>query len=162
MTKKYKLSNGLSVVLNKMEHMKSVSMGIFVKSGSIYENKSSNGISHFIEHMLFKGTKNRTAEKISEESDRLGGNLNAYTAEECTCIYIKVLSEEDEKALDLIMDIAANPVFSETAIENEKKVIIEEIASADDNPEDAAQEILMSNMFRDHPVGMPVLGSMKT
>ncbi len=161
MTKKYKLSNGLSVVLNKMEHMKSVSMGIFVKSGSIYENKSSNGIAHFIEHMLFKGTKNRIAEKISEESDRLGGNLNAYTAEECTCIYIKVLSEEAEKALDLIMDIAANPVFSETAIENEKKVIIEEIASADDNPEDAAQEILMSNMFRDHPVGMPVLGSIE-
>lgn len=159
MTEKYKLANGLSVVLNKMPHMKSASMGIFIKSGSVYENKGNNGIAHFIEHMLFKGTKNRTAHEISEESDELGGNLNAYTAEDCTCVYVKVLSEEAPRAIELLLDIVSNPVFDEMAIENEKKVIAEEISGTDDNPEDAAQEMLMSNMFREHPIGMPVLGS---
>ena len=93
MTEKYTLDNGLSIVLNCMPHMKSVSAGIFIKSGSVYENAQNNGIAHFIEHMLFKGTENRTAEQISEESDELGGTLNAYTAEECTCLYIKVLAQ---------------------------------------------------------------------
>lgn len=159
MTQKYTLDNGMKAVLTGMPYMKSVSIGIFVKSGSVYETAQNNGIAHFIEHMLFKGTKNRTARQISEESDELGGTLNAYTAEECTCLYIKVLADDIARALDLLFDIALNPVFDGDAIENEKKVILEEISGAEDNPEDAAQEMLMSNMFRGHPVGMPVLGS---
>ena len=161
MTQKYTLDNGMRVVLNSMPYMKSVSIGIFIKSGSVYESEHNNGIAHFIEHMLFKGTTNRTALKISEETDELGGTLNAYTAEECTCLYIKVLAEDTLHALDLLFDIALNPVFEAEAIENEKKVILEEISGAEDNPEDAAQEMLMSNMFKCHPVGMPVLGSEK-
>lgn len=161
MIEKYTLDNGLKVVLNSMPFMKSVSIGIFIKSGSVYETFENNGIAHFIEHMLFKGTKNRTARQISEESDEMGGTLNAYTGEECTCLYMKVLSSDVSEALELLFDVACNPVFDEDAIENEKKVILEEIASADDNPEDAAQEMLMSNMFRNHPVGMPVLGNAK-
>ena len=128
MTQKYTLDNGMKAVLTGMPYMKSVSIGIFVKSGSVYETAQNNGIAHFIEHMLFKGTKNRTARQISEESDELGGTLNAYTAEECTCLYIKVLADDVARALDLLFDIALNPVFDGDAIENEKKVILEEIS----------------------------------
>lgn len=156
---KFTLDNGIQAVLDNMPYMRSVSIGIFIKSGSVYENEQNNGIAHFIEHMLFKGTKNRSALQISEEADELGGTLNAYTAEECTCLYIKVLSEDISRALDLLLDIAFEPVFDADAIENEKKVILEEISGAEDNPEDAAQEMLMSNMFKGHPIGMPVLGS---
>ncbi len=159
MIKKYTLENGMRAVLNEMSYMKSVSIGIFIKSGSVYETPKNNGIAHFIEHMLFKGTKKRSADRISHESDELGGALNAYTAEECTCLYIKVLADDIENALDLLFDIAFDPVFDPNAIENEKKVILEEIYGAEDNPEDSAQEMLMANMFRGHPVGMPVLGS---
>lgn len=156
---KYTLKNGLGVTLDSMPYMKSVSMGIFIKCGSAYETQKNNGISHFIEHLLFKGTKTRSAEDISRQSDELGGNLNAYTAEECICVYIKVPSRDAKTAFDLICDIVANPIFDNTAIENEKKVINEEISSALDNPEDAAQELLMASMFKNHSVGMPVLGS---
>ncbi len=159
MIKKYTSENGVRAVLNPMPYMKSVSIGIFIKSGSVYETPQNNGMAHFIEHMLFKGTTKRTAAQISHESDELGGALNAYTAEECTCIYIKVLASDIENALDLLFDIAFDPVFDEDAIENEKKVILEEISGAEDNPEDAAQEMLMANMFESHPVGMPVLGN---
>ncbi len=155
------LPNGLTLVLNPMPHMKSVSMGIFIKCGSAYETKENNGISHFIEHLLFKGTKNRTAKQISEEADELGGSLNAYTSEECICLYLKVLERDGAQALDLLCDIACNPVFDSDAIENEKKVISEEIAGAEDNPEDAAQEMLMAAILPYHPVGMPVLGNEK-
>lgn len=158
---KYTLENGLGVTLDSMPYMKSVSLGIFIKCGSSYETPKNNGISHFIEHLLFKGTENRSAEDISKQSDELGGNLNAYTAEECICVYIKVPSREAENAFDLICDIVANPVFDGVAIENEKKVISEEISSALDNPEDAAQELLMAGMLKNHSVGMPVLGSIK-
>ncbi len=161
MIKKKIYENGLTVILEPMPYMKSASAGIYIRSGSVYETKETNGIAHFIEHMLFKGTSRRSAQQISEEADDLGGTLNAYTAEECTCIYIKVLAEQISKALDLILDIAGDPLFDKADIENEKKVIIEEIASANDDPEDAAQEVLMSNMFREHPVGMPVLGNRK-
>lgn len=156
---KYKLENGLGVALECMPYMKSVSIGIFIKCGSAYETPKNNGISHFIEHLLFKGTENRSAEDISRQSDELGGNLNAYTAEECICVYIKVPSREVQTAFDLICDIVANPIFDSVAIKNEKKVIYEEISSALDNPEDAAQELLMAGMFNRHSVGMPVLGS---
>lgn len=156
---KFTLDNGIRVALDNMPYMRSVSIGIFIKSGSVYESEQNNGIAHFIEHMLFKGTKSRSALQISEEADELGGTLNAYTAEECTCLYIKALSEDIDRALDLLLDIAFEPVFDDDAIENEKKVILEEIFGAEDNPEDAAQEMLMSNMFRGHSIGMPVLGS---
>ena len=112
--------------------------------------------------MLFKGTSARSSSRISEESDELGGTLNAYTAEECTCVYIKVLAAWVKHAFDLVDDIVSDPIFDDAAIENEKKVIIEEIASADDNPEDAAQEMLMSNMFAASSIGMPVLGRLET
>ena len=157
----FELPNGLRVVLEPMPYMRSVSMGIYVDCGSAYENKLNNGISHFVEHLLFKGTKNRTAEMISEEADELGGTLNAYTAEECVCLYIKVLKNDVKRALELLCDVATAPIFDEDAIENEKRVIIEEILSADDNPEDAAQEMLMSGMLPNHPIGMPVLGSVE-
>lgn len=156
---KYTLKNGISVALDTMPYMKSVSMGVFIKCGSAHETRENNGISHFIEHLLFKGTRTRSADDISRESDELGGSLNAYTAEDCICVYIKVLSRDLKQAFDLLCDIVTDPVLDEIAIENEKKVINEEISSAEDNPEDAAQELLMAGMFRDHSVGMPVLGS---
>ena len=150
---KYYLKNGVQVILNPMPHMRSAAAGVFIRSGSIYETPDNNGIAHFIEHMLFKGTKNRSLQQIAEESDRLGGNLNADTCEEYTCIYMKVLEEDVFQAVDLLTDIACNPVFEESALENEKNVVLEEIINAEDNPEDAVQEMLMRNMFRSHPVG---------
>lgn len=156
---KYKLNNGVGVVLDSMPYMRSVSIGVFIKCGSAYETRENNGISHFIEHLLFKGTQTRSADDISRESDELGGSLNAYTAEDCICVYVKVLSRDLKQALELLCDIVTDPVFDDAAIENEKKVISEEISSAEDNPEDAAQELLMAGMFRNHSVGMPVLGS---
>lgn len=146
-------------MVTPMPYMRSASAGIFIRSGSVYETEQNNGIAHFIEHMLFKGSRTRTAEQIAEESDRLGGTLNAYTAEECTCIYIKTLGEDVKAALELIADIACQPVFDPEAIEKEKNVVQEEIINAEDNPEDAVQEMLMKNMFSNHPVGQPVLGS---
>ena len=111
MVKEFFLKNGIQVIYEPMQEVRTVSFGVWVKVGSAYETKKNNGISHVIEHMLFKGTTNRTALKISEETDELGGTLNAYTAEECTCLYIKVLAEDTLHALDLLFDIALNPVF---------------------------------------------------
>lgn len=157
--KRITLSNGLAVVLEGMTHMRSAAIGVFIKCGSGWEDKANNGISHFIEHLLFKGTYTRTARDISQQADELGGSLNAYTAEECICVHLKVLAEDTLAALDLVSDIVCHPAFDEEDIENEKKVILEEIAVTNDNPEDAAQELMMSGMFPHSPVGMPVLGS---
>lgn len=159
MYKIHYLKNGMCLVLEEMPAVKSVSVGIFVKSGSMYETKEENGISHFIEHMLFKGTKNRTAKRIAEEMDSVGGHINAYTAKECTCYYTKVLPEDLELSVDILSDMYYNSLFREEDIELERGVIIEEINMYEDSPEDVALDSVAELMWAGNPMGNPVAGT---
>jgi len=155
----YKLLNGMRLVYEKMSGVKSVSIGIFVKSGSMYETKKEMGISHFIEHMLFKGTKSRSAKRIAEEMDFIGGHINAYTARECTCYYTKVLAEDIALSVDILSDMYYNSLFRDEDIELEKNVIIEEINMYEDSPEDIALDSVCEYMWKDNPLGYLISGT---
>ncbi len=155
----YYLKNGICLVYEKMPFAKSVSVGIWVKSGSMYEKPEENGISHFIEHMLFKGTKSRSARKIAEEMDFAGGHINAYTARECTCYYTKTLEENLSLSIEILSDMYYNSLFREEDIELERGVIIEEINMYNDSPEDVALDTILERMWNKNPLGYPVAGT---
>lgn len=156
-----KLENGVSIVMEQMEWVRSISLGIFIKNGSINEDKTTNGISHFIEHMLFKGTKTRTAKQIAEEMDNIGGQLNAFTSKEYTCYYARVLDTHIDKSIDILTDMLFNSKFDNVDIEKEAKVILEEIDMYEDSPEDAVFANLQKNVFKNTPLGYSVLGTKK-
>ena len=156
------LSNGLTVLTEKMDHIRSVSMGIWVKSGSRHEDPLVNGISHFVEHMVFKGTSNRTAEDIARQVDSIGGNMDAFTAKECICFNVKVLDEHLPVAMDILSDLVLNPVFDTKDIGRELGVILEEIKMDEDNPDYLVHEIFTQNFWKDHPLGKPILGTRDT
>jgi len=156
------LKNGLRIIGERIPHYRSVSVGLWVESGSQYETPKENGISHFIEHMLFKGTEKRTARDIAEEMDAVGGQLNAFTSKECTCFYAKVVDEHLPLAMDVISDLVRHPKLDEEDIEKEKGVVIEEINMAEDSPEDLVFELLMLAHYGDQPVSRPILGTEKT
>lgn len=162
MYKTYYLKNGICLVYEQMPHIKSVSVGIWVKSGSMYETEDESGISHFIEHMLFKGTKNRTAKDIAEEMDFIGGHINAYTARECTCYYTKTLGEHLEKSLEILSDMYYNSLFKEDDIELERGVIVEEINMYEDSPEDVALDTVAELMWEGSPLGRNIAGKTET
>jgi predicted Zn-dependent peptidase len=145
-----------------MSHVRSVSVGVWVGTGSRRETAEQNGISHFIEHMLFKGTANRSAEDIARSVDSLGGNLDAFTAKEMVCYNTKVLDEHLPIAMDVLSDLVLNPLFREDDIEKEKGVILEEIKMDADNPDYLVHEIFSSNFWKDHPLGKPILGTKET
>lgn len=156
---KHKLDNGIRIVAEEIKYVNSVSLGIWVKVGSRYENVNNNGVSHFIEHMLFKGTKNRTAKEIASSIDKIGGQLNAFTAKECTCYYAKVLDTHFDIALDILTDMFFNSSFSEIEIEKEKGVVLEEIGMYEDSPEDLVHDIFTQSVWSGNPLGMPILGT---
>ncbi len=156
------LPNGLTVISEEMKHIRSVSIGIWIKTGSRDENPEWNGISHFIEHMVFKGTRNRTAEAIARQVDSIGGNLDAFTAKECVCFNVKVLDEHLPVALDILADLVLNPVFAVEDIVRERRVILEEIKMDEDNPDYLVHEIFTQNFWKDHPLGKPILGTKET
>ena len=156
------LPNGLIVLTEKMEHLRSVAMGIWVKSGSRYEAAEINGISHFVEHMLFKGTKSRSAQHIAREMDAIGGNLDAFTGKETICFSVKALSNHVPIALDVLSDLVLNPTFAGPDIERERGVILEEIKIDEDNPDVLVHEIFTQNFWKDQPLGKPILGTTKT
>lgn len=158
MINKYTLDNGLRIVAEKIDYVKSVSLGIWVKVGSVNENDMTNGMSHFIEHMLFKGTTNRSANKIAEDVDNLGGQINAFTSKECTCFYIKVLDENLDEAIDILSDMFFNSTFNEEDIKKEISVVIEEIKMYEDSPEDVVHEKLTEIIFDNSPLALPILG----
>ncbi len=162
MYQKHKLSNGIRVITEKIPYMKSVSLGIWVGVGSINENSTNNGITHFIEHMLFKGTKNRTAKEIAESIDNIGGQLNAFTSKECTCYYAKVLDSHIETAIDVLTDMLFHSTFSDIEIDKEKSVVLEEINMYEDSPEDNVYDLLSKVVFEKHPLGFPILGDCDT
>ncbi|HET9698775.1 MAG TPA: pitrilysin family protein [Terriglobales bacterium] len=156
------LSNGLTILTEEMPHVRSVSIGIWIKTGSRHESPEWNGISHFSEHMVFKGTKSRNAEQIAREVDSVGGNMDAFTAKECICFDVKVLDEHLPKALDILSDLVLNPVFDASELKRERGVILEEIKMDEDNPDYLVHEIFTQNFWKDHPLGKPILGTKET
>src|SRR2546426_11399048 len=156
------LPNGLTIITEEMQHIRSVSIGIWVKTGSRHEEAAANGISHFVEHMVFKGTKTRTAEDIARQVDSIGGNMDAFTAKECVCFNVKVLDQHLPIALDVLTDLVLNPVFDTQDIARERGVILEEIKMDEDNPDYLVHEIFTQNFWKDHPLGKPILGTKDT
>ena len=155
----YTLDNGLRVVTEYIEHVNSISVGIMVQNGSRNESKDENGISHFIEHMFFKGTEKRSAKEIVQEIENIGGQINAYTSKETTCYYIKALNTHADLCLEVISDMLLNSKFDEEEIEKEKGVVIEEINMSQDNPEDVLDEIHSEAIFGNNSLAYPILGT---
>lgn len=156
------LSNGLIVLSEEMPHIRSISIGIWLKSGSRDESAERNGISHFTEHMVFKGTTSRTAQDIARQVDSIGGNMDAFTGKETICFNIKVLDEHVPIAIDILSDLVLNPVFNPKDIAREKGVILEEIKMDEDNPDYLVHEIFTQNFWTDHALGKPILGTKET
>jgi predicted Zn-dependent peptidase len=156
------LANGVRVITEAMPHVRSVSVGIWIGTGSRRETPEQNGLSHFIEHMVFKGTSHRSAEDIARSVDSIGGNLDAFTAKELVCFNTKVLDEHLSLAWDVLADLVLNPLFRPEDIEKEKGVILEEIKMEADSPDYLVHEIFSSNFWKDHPLGKPILGTRET
>ena len=160
--RRQKLPNGLTIITEQMQHIRSASIGVWLQTGSRDEDAEWNGISHFIEHMVFKGTKHRTAEEIARQVDSIGGNMDAFTAKECICFNVKVLDEHVPTALDILSDLVLNPLFEVADIARERGVILEEIKMDEDNPDYLVHEIFTQNFWKDHPLGKPILGTKET
>lgn len=158
----FKLSNGLRVVVENIDYMNSVSIGLWIENGSRNETPVNNGISHFIEHMLFKGTERRTAKQIAESIEDVGGQINAFTGKESTCFYIKVLDTHLELSLDILSDMLFNSKFDSEEIEKEKSVIIEEINMSEDMPEDVLGDLHSIAIWEKDSLSMPILGTSST
>src|ERR1700675_656983 len=156
------LPNGIRVITEHMPHVRSVSVGIWIGTGSREEEAHETGISHFIEHMVFKGTKNRSAEQIARSVDSIGGGLDAFTSKELVSYNVKVLDEHLPEAFDVVADLVRNPLFEEEDIEKEKGVILEELKMEVDNPEYLIHEIFSSNFWKGHALGRPILGTRQT
>ena len=153
------LPNGVRVITEVMSHVRSVSVGIWIGSGSRRETPEQNGIAHFIEHMLFKGTTSRSAEDIARSVDSIGGNLDAFTAKELVCFNTKVLDQHLAQSFDVLSDLVLHPMFRDEDIEKEKGVILEEIKMEEDSPDYLVHEIFTGNFWKDHPLGKPILGT---
>ncbi|HUB17662.1 MAG TPA: pitrilysin family protein [Acidobacteriaceae bacterium] len=156
------LPSGLIVLTERMEHVRSVAMGVWMRAGSRHDVPELNGISHFVEHMVFKGTRSRSAQRIAREVDAIGGNLDAFTGKETVCFNIKVLDEHVPTALDVLSDLVLNPIFATEEIARERGVILEEIKMDEDNPDTLVHEIFMQNFWKGHPLGKPILGTRET
>jgi predicted Zn-dependent peptidase len=160
--RKLVLDNGVRVVTERMPTLKSVTVGVWVNTGSRDEQPSQAGYSHFIEHMLFKGTSSRSSAEISREIDALGGEMNAFTSRETTTYYVKVLDQQVGRALELLSDLFHHSRFAPIEIEKEKQVVLEEIRMVQDDPEDLVQELHMGQVLRRHPLGRSILGREQT
>jgi len=160
--RRHVLPNRLTVITEQISHIRSVSIGIWLKTGSRDEDFEWNGISHFIEHMVFKGTETRSAEAIARQVDSIGGNMDAFTAKECICFNIKVLDEHLPIAMDVLSDLVLHPVFDAGDIARERGVILEEIKMDQDNPDYLVHEIFTQSFWKGHALGLPILGTRET
>jgi predicted Zn-dependent peptidase len=156
------MKNGIRIVTEEIPYVNSVSVGIWVRVGSRNEESNINGVSHFIEHMLFKGTEKRNAKEIANSIDKIGGQLNAFTAKESTCYYAKVLDSHFDIALDVLADMFLNSTFVKEEIEKEKGVIMEEINMYEDSPEDLVHDLFSQGVWSGNPLGMSILGTEET
>jgi len=162
MVRKGVLPNGVRVLTEAMPHVVSSTIGIWVENGSRYEEPGENGVSHFIEHLLFKGTKKRTAAQIAEQMDAVGGVLNAFTGKEYTCYYAKVLGEDLPMATELLADLFLESVFDPEEIDRERQVVLQEISQAEDTPDDFIHDLFNLHYWRGHPLALPIFGSVET
>lgn len=162
MYKTHKLDNGLTIIGEEIPYLKSISLGVWINAGSRIEDEKISGISHFIEHMLFKGTKHRSSKEIASEIDNLGGQINAFTSKECTCYYVKLLDSHIDIGIDILSDMLINPLFDKNDIEKERAVIIEELKMYEDSPEDLAYDLLTENIYVNNPLGMNIIGTTKS
>ncbi|WP_027398324.1 M16 family metallopeptidase [Anaerovorax odorimutans] len=153
------LDCGIRVVMEQIPYVKSVSIGIWVKAGAVDEVAKNSGISHFIEHMLFKGTEKRNTKQIAEDVDKIGGQINAFTGKEATCYYIKTLASNIEAACDILTDMFLNSKFDKIEMEKEKRVIYEEMKMIEDSPEDYAHDIIGELVFKDLPLSKSIIGT---
>ncbi len=156
------LANGLHVISEYMPALRSVSIGVWLKAGSRFEPAEINGVAHFLEHMMFKGTRKRTPLQIARSLESVGGHLNAFTSKDLTCYYAEVLDEHLKRAVDVLSDILLNATFPEKEMEKERLVILDEIQSVEDTPEEAIQDYLAMHLFPDHPLGRPILGRVES
>ncbi|HET6947366.1 MAG TPA: pitrilysin family protein [bacterium] len=156
------LGNGLRVVTERMPQVRTAAMGIWVNAGSRYEPASQHGISHFLEHLFFKGTASRTALEIAQAADEIGGQMNAFTDREQTVFYVKVLSAHFERAVEIVADMLLHSTFAPDAIERERQVIAEEIKSYEDAPDELVQDLFAQTVWNGHPLGRPVIGTLAT
>jgi len=159
---KHTCKNGLRVVVENMPSVRSVTIGIWILTGSRNEEEKNNGLSHFLEHMFFKGTKKRSAKEIAEAFDAIGGMVNAFTSKEYTCYYAKVLDTHKDFALEVLADMFFESQFAQEEIEKERKVVLEEIKMAEDTPDDIIHDWLAEAAYGKHPLGLPILGSEST
>jgi predicted Zn-dependent peptidase len=157
-----RLENGLRVITERMSHVRSASIGVWIENGSRHEEAPLNGISHFIEHAVFKGTSRRSARDIAAETDRLGGHLNASTGQENTCFHTRVLDEHLPQALDLLADMLTAPAFAEEELERERSVVVEEIKMVEDTPDELVHDIFAEHYWPGHALGRPIAGSVET
>ena len=153
------LDNGLTLLTETMPALRSAAIGVWVKKGSRHERPEQGGISHFIEHMVFKGTKTRSAERIAAEVDSIGGYMDAFTAKEYASFHLKVLDEHLPLAVEILGDVVQNPLFDPEEMTKEKKVICEEINMVEDTPDDLVMELFCEAFWPDHPLGLPILGT---
>lgn len=156
------LPNGIRIVTETIPHVRSAAIGFWYRAGSRDETPEKNGISHLIEHLMFKGTKNRTAKEIAEEIDAAGGQMNAYTSKEHTCYYARVLDEHVDLAIEILADMLLNSVFAPGEMEKEKGVILEEIKMYEDSPDEIVHDLFAEAAFAGHPLGQSVLGHEET
>jgi predicted Zn-dependent peptidase len=162
MINKYSCKNGVRIVLENIPTVRSVAIGVWIGTGSRNENPQTNGISHFLEHMFFKGTKTRSAKDIAESFDSIGGQVNAFTSKEYTCYYAKVLDTHAQFALDVLADMFFNSTFDEEELNKERNVVLEEIKMYDDTPDDIVHDLLSRAIYGNHPLGYPILGTEET
>lgn len=159
MQKRIVLDNGMTLVLENTSSVRSICLGVWVKAGAVYETPDQGGISHFIEHMLFKGTRKHTARQIAEAMDSIGGQINAFSAKEFTCFFAKVRDQHMEMVVSLLADMLNNSLFDAEEIEREKNVVIEEIKMYEDAPDELIHDIFSQSLWKTHPIGQPILGT---
>src|SRR5580700_7708693 len=162
MIQKSVIGNGVRILTEAMPQVVSSSIGIWVENGSRYEEPAENGTSHFIEHLLFKGTKKRTAAQIAEQFDAVGGVLNAFTGKEYTCYYAKVLGADLKMATESLADLFLESVFDPAEIDRERQVVLQEISQAEDTPDDYIHDLFNLNFWQGHPLALPIFGSVET
>jgi predicted Zn-dependent peptidase len=153
------LPNGIRVITERMPHVRSVAVGVWVETGSRHEPESRGGISHLIEHLVFKGTATRSAEAIARTMDSVGGQMDAFTTKENTCFYVQVLDEHLPLAVDLLTDILLHPLFNADELEREKSVVLQEIKMVEDTPDDVIHDLFAAQVWSEHPLGRPILGT---
>jgi predicted Zn-dependent peptidase len=157
--RKSALPNGIRVITERMDHVRSVAVGVWVETGSRHEPESRGGMSHLIEHLVFKGTATRSAEEIARTMDSVGGQMDAFTTKEHTCFYVQVLDEHLPLAVDLLTDILLHPLFNADELEREKSVVLQEIKMVEDTPDDLIHDLFAAQVWAGHPLGRPILGT---